>query len=40
VNGFKIPTEGEATWNLETGDFTYVTLEITDIEYNTIERYE
>ena len=32
--GIKIPTRGEVTWKLETGDFTWFRFEITDVEYN------
>jgi len=35
-NGIKIPTIMEATWKLESGDWTWLKLEITDIEYNKI----
>lgn len=33
-NGIKIPTKGEATWKLETGDFTWYKLEVYNVEYN------
>jgi|SRR3989304_381303 len=33
-NGIRIPTKGEAVWNLKTGDFSYYQVEITEIEYN------
>jgi hypothetical protein len=39
MSGFRIPTKGEATWNLKTGDFTYVKLELTDVEYDNPNRY-
>jgi hypothetical protein len=29
-----IPTKGEAIWKLNSGDFSYIRAEITDIEYN------
>ncbi|WP_243450400.1 DUF6544 family protein [Desulfosporosinus sp. Sb-LF] len=32
--GIKIPTKGELTWKLQSGDFTWFNWEITDIEYN------
>ena len=32
--GFKLPTRGQAVWNLESGDLLYADLEITDVEYN------
>jgi hypothetical protein len=33
-NGVKIPLKGEGVWRLDAGDFTYIKLEVTDIEYN------
>ncbi|WP_369017274.1 hypothetical protein QBE54_05870 [Thermatribacter velox] len=32
--GIRVPTKGEVSWKLESGDFTYYKLEITDLEYN------
>jgi hypothetical protein len=32
--GLKLPTRGQAVWNLASGDLPYADLEITDIEYN------
>ena len=38
MHDIKIPVKMEATWKLEGGDWTWLKLEITDIEYNkTIE---
>jgi hypothetical protein len=34
MNGIRIPYKSEITWKLKTGDFTWLKLEITDIEYN------
>jgi len=34
LNGIRIPTKGEAVWNLKTGNFSYYQFEITEIEYN------
>jgi hypothetical protein len=34
LNGIRIPTKGEAIWNLKTGDFSVYQFEITEIEYN------
>jgi hypothetical protein len=34
MNGIRIPVKSEATWKLKTGDFTWLKLEITQIEYN------
>lgn len=36
-NGVKIPIECEASWQLETGDWTWLKLNITNIEYNIKE---
>lgn len=33
-NGIRIPTKGEAIWNLKTGNFSWYQVEITEIEYN------
>lgn len=33
-NGIKVPTKGDVTWKLETGDFNWFNFEITEIEYN------
>ena len=35
--GLNLPVGGKAVWNLESGDFTYVELEITEIGYNLSE---
>jgi len=34
INGIKIPVKCEATWKLEDGDWTWLILEINDVEYN------
>lgn len=36
-NGIKIPVECEASWELESGTFTWLKLKITDIQYNLKE---
>lgn len=33
-SGFRIPTKGDATWLLQSGDFCYARVEILSIEYN------
>ncbi len=38
-SGFHIPTGGEGVWKLETGDFAYIRLTVTDIEYDVNETY-
>jgi len=37
INGIKIPISGKAVWNLSSGDFNYIKLEITDIVYNNFK---
>jgi len=36
INGIRIPYRGYAAWNLSSGEFKYIELEITDIEYNNL----
>lgn len=36
-NGIKIPVECEASWELESGEWTWLRLKITDIQYNVKE---
>lgn len=31
--GVRVPVAGEGVWHLDTGDFTYITLRVTDIAY-------
>jgi hypothetical protein len=38
INGIMIPTSGEAVWNLSSGDFSYIKLEITDVDYNNFKK--
>jgi len=33
-NGVTVPSEGQGVWNLSSGDFAYIKLEITSLEYN------
>lgn len=33
-SGIKIPTQAKAIWELESGDYEYYDMEITEIEYN------
>jgi hypothetical protein len=33
-DGLKIPSKGDAIWELETGDYNYYKFEITEVEYN------
>jgi len=39
VHGIRIPTKGEGVWKLSSGDFSYIRLEIIDIEYNNPSIY-
>jgi hypothetical protein len=39
LDGIKIPVKGEAVWNLEAGDFSYIQLEIVETEYNVPAKY-
>ncbi len=32
--GIRIPTKGDVTWKLDTGDFNWFNFEITEVEYN------
>lgn len=34
--GIRIPAKSSVTWHLESGDFTWFQLEITDLEYNKL----
>jgi hypothetical protein len=34
INGFNLPTYGEAIWRYPEGDFTYGKFRLQDIEYN------
>jgi len=39
IKRIRIPIKGEGVWNLSSGDFSYIRLEITDIEYNNPSIY-
>jgi len=34
INGFMVPTEGEAIWHLPSGDFCYVKVKLVELEFN------
>jgi hypothetical protein len=38
-NGFMVPAELEAVWNLPEGDFAYVRLRVAEIEFDVFSRY-
>jgi hypothetical protein len=37
VNGFRIPTEGEAIWHLPEGEFSYIQIKIGEVCYDTFD---
>jgi hypothetical protein len=37
VNGFRIPSEGEAVWHLPEGDFSYIQIKLDDIRYDKFD---
>ena len=39
INGIMVPIKGEALWKLSSGDFSYIKLEIIDIEYDYPSAY-
>ncbi|MBZ0290730.1 MAG: hypothetical protein K8I30_24100 [Anaerolineae bacterium] len=39
VKGVRIPTRGEATWELADGPLCYIRTTLVDIDYNVFERY-
>jgi hypothetical protein len=38
-NGLRLPSKGEAIWHLDSGDYSYIKLEITDVEYDNPTLY-
>jgi hypothetical protein len=40
MNGIRVPVKSEVTWKLKAGDFTWLKLEITEIEYNKSLQYQ
>ena len=38
-NGLRLPSKGEAVWHLDTGKYSYIKLEITDVEYDNPSLY-
>ncbi len=38
-NGLKLPVKGEAVWKMSSGDFSYIKIEITALEYNVTKIY-
>ncbi len=39
INGIRIPNKGGEIWHLNSGDFKYIEVEVTDIEYNNPSIY-
>jgi hypothetical protein len=39
ANGLRLPSKGEAVWHLDSGAYSYIKLEITDVEYDTPSLY-
>jgi hypothetical protein len=39
LDGTRVPVEGEVTWELATGDFTYYRWQITDLEHDAATAY-
>ncbi len=37
--GVRVASQGEAVWRLKTGDFPYIQVKVTEIEYNKPEPY-
>ena len=35
MNGLKVPVSGEGLWHLDAGDFSYIRLRITELQYDT-----
>ncbi len=40
IDGYRIPNKNKVTWKLKDGDFTWLNLEITDLDINTFQLYE
>jgi len=38
-NGLRLPSKGAAVWPLDSGEYSYIKLEITDIEYDKPSPY-
>ncbi|GAA4436979.1 hypothetical protein GCM10023188_30660 [Pontibacter saemangeumensis] len=38
--GIRIPYQNEVTWKLKTGDFTWLKLELTEVQYNRAAMFE
>jgi hypothetical protein len=38
-NGLRLPSKGEAIWHLDSGEYSYIKLEITEVEYDNPSLY-
>lgn len=38
-HGYRIPNRNKVTWQLQTGDFNWATIEVTEMDFNTPEIY-
>jgi hypothetical protein len=38
-NGLRLPSKGEAIWHLDSGEYSYIKLEITEVEYDKPSLY-
>jgi hypothetical protein len=38
-NGLRLPSKGEAVWHLDSGEYSYIKLEITEVEYDNPSLY-
>ena len=39
LNGMKLPVSGEGVWHLDAGDFSYIRLRITELQYDAPQPY-
>ena len=39
MQGLRLPVSGEGVWHLGAGDFSYIRLRVTEIEYDILELY-
>ena len=38
-NGVRVPVAGEGVWKLKSGDYAYIKLRVTELEYDRAARY-
>jgi hypothetical protein len=39
MQGLNLPVSGEGVWHLDAGDFSYIRLRVTELEYDTRAPY-